>query len=303
MRVGLDIGGTKIDGVAVTDDGEVRAQLRVPSGFGADEVVTNAASAVALLAKETASVFESIGVGIPGLVDSHRGHVRHAVNLGFEEFGFGPELESRVGVPVTVENDVNAAALGASHLMDLTGPTAYLNLGTGLAAGFVIDGRLWQGARGVSGEIGHIPVEPDGVLCPCGQRGCLETIASGSAIARQWPGGDLHPVQSLFLAADAGDSRAISIRQHLATGVAAAVRILILTIDVDTVVIGGGVSQMGAPLLDDIVRVFDEGAARSPFFDALDLSSRVRLMPPALPAAAVGAAMLPSLPRPVTLSS
>jgi predicted NBD/HSP70 family sugar kinase len=113
---------------------------------------------------------------------------------------------------------------------------AYLNLGTGLAAGLVLGGRLWRGSRGVAGEIGHIPVDPAGPLCPCGQRGCLELMASGSAVARQWPPDEPKPVRALFAAADAGDALAIEVRARLVDNVAAAVRLLVLTVDVDDVV-------------------------------------------------------------------
>ncbi|AMM19870.1 sugar kinase [Frondihabitans sp. PAMC 28766] len=292
MRVGLDIGGTKIDAVAIDDDGAPIESLRLASGFGDLAVLTNAAEALARLRDATGHDFESIGVGIPGLVDPSTGRVRHAVNLGFDDVDFGHDLSALTGVPVSVENDVNAAALGAYHLMGLDGPVAYLNLGTGLAAGIVLDGRLWRGARGVSGEIGHIPIDPSGFVCPCGQRGCLETIASGSAIARQWPTGAEHPAQALFAAADAGDPEARRIRTALATGVAAAVRILVLTVDVESVVIGGGLSHVGPPLLECVRDVLDDWAAQSEFLASLDLPERIRLLPEGLSVAAVGAAML-----------
>lgn len=292
LRAGLDIGGTKIDAVAVDTAGTPVQRLRIPTGFGRAEVLANAASAIESLRRATDASFDSIGVGIPGLVEPDTGRVRHAVNLGFDDVDFGRELEGLVESPVSVENDVNAAALGAYHLMALDGPVAYLNLGTGLAAGIVLDGRLWRGARGVSGEIGHIPVDPDGFICACGQRGCLETTASGSAIARQWPTSAEHPAQALFAAADAGDPEAVRIRQGLATGVAAAVRILVLTVDVEKVVIGGGLSHVGAPLLASVRGVLDEWAGQSLFLASLDLPGRIRLLPEGLSVAAVGAAML-----------
>ena len=90
------------------------------------------------------------------------------------------------GVPTLVENDVNAAAFGASMVMGCA-DLAYLSIGTGVAAGLIFDGRLRRGAHGVAGEIGHLPVDPGGPACECGQRGCLETVASGAAIARRWP--------------------------------------------------------------------------------------------------------------------
>jgi predicted NBD/HSP70 family sugar kinase len=292
VRVGLDIGGTKIDAVAVDETGTPVASVRLATGFGEDAVLANARTAVDRLHEKTGAVFESIGVGIPGLVDPASGHVRHAVNLGFDDLSFGRELEALVGVTVTVENDVNAAALGAYHLMHLSGPVAYLNLGTGLAAGLVLDGTLWRGARGFSGEIGHIPIDPLGDVCPCGQRGCAETVASGSAIARRWPSAHEYPAQALFQAADAGDAEAIRIRGDLARGVAGAVRILVLTVDVESVVIGGGLSHVGQPLIACVSEVLRDWSASSTFLASLGLAERIRLLPEGLAVAAAGAAML-----------
>ncbi|BDZ49174.1 NagC family transcriptional regulator [Frondihabitans sucicola] len=292
MRAGLDIGGTKIDAVAIDDAGTPVQRLRLATGFGEAEVLANAAAAVTGLQRLARSEFDSIGVGIPGLVDPATGRVRHAVNLGFDDTAFGSGLENLVHAPVAVENDVNAAALGAYHLMALSGPVAYLNLGTGLAAGIVVDGSLWRGARGVSGEIGHIPVDPLGAVCACGQRGCLETVASGGAIARLWPIEHAYPAQALFAAAAGGDPEALRIRALLFSGVAAAVRILVLTVDVESVVIGGGLSHVGAPLLDGVRGVLAGWAGSSTFLASLDLPGRIRLLPDGLSVAAVGAAML-----------
>ncbi len=292
MRAGLDIGGTKIDAVAVDDQGIRVASLRRATGFGEAEVLENARAAIDGLRERVGTSFDSIGIGIPGLVDPATGRVRHAVNLGLDDTDFGRDLETMVGAPVTVENDVNAAALGAYHLMGLEGPVAYLNLGTGLAAGIVLDGRLWRGSRGVSGEIGHIPADPAGYACPCGQRGCLETVASGSAIARLWPTADEHPAQALFRAAEQGEPEAVRVRDDLATGVAAAIRILVLTVDVESVLIGGGLSHVGAPLLQAVQKTLRSWAERSTFLASLDLPGRIALLPEGLTVAAVGAAML-----------
>ena len=295
MRLGLDIGGTKIDAVALADDDTVLARTRVPTGFGPDEVLANARAAaeqaVATAGGVPAAGFPTVGIGIPGIVDSRLGIVRHAVNLGLEELALGPGLSAALGAPVTVENDVNAAALGAYHLLGLTRSAAYLNLGTGLAAGFVLDGSLWRGARGTAGEIGHIPIDPLGEQCACGQRGCLETIASGGWVARKWGGDSALPVLELFDRADAGDARAVALRDELIAGAAAAVRILVLTVDVDAVVIGGGISNLGGRLLDRIAAALDAQAEVSEFLASLELSSRVRLVPLDQPVAAVGAAL------------
>ncbi|WP_378145309.1 ROK family protein [Cnuibacter sp. UC19_7] len=298
MRLGLDIGGTKTDAVVLDDSGALAHRVRAATGLGADAVVATAVTLIDRIAAEAGlepAAFDSIGVGIPGQVDTATGHVWHAVNLGVDELDFGVRVSERIGVPVSVENDVKAAALGAYHLLPGTRQDrsmAYLNLGTGLAAGLVIDGRLWRGARGAAGEIGHIPVDPHGVLCPCGQRGCLETVASGSAIARQWPSDDPIPVRSLLAAAEGGDGDAVRIRDSFIENVAAAVRVLVLTLDVDTVTIGGGLSALGDWLLESVRAVLGGWAADSPFLASLGLPERVRVVPAGFPAAAVGAALV-----------
>ncbi len=178
-----------------------------------------------------------------------------------------------------------------------TAPTgadlAYLALGTGVAAGLVLDGMVRRGASGAAGEIGHIPLVPDGLACPCGQRGCLEQYASGSALDAAWPSrtGRPSPVE-LFEAAAEGDPAALRLRDAFIGAVASAVRILVLTCDVRQVVLGGGVSALGAPLLAAVRSALTEQAASSPFLRAMGLAERVVLAPADLPLAAVGAALL-----------
>lgn len=295
MRLGIDIGGTKTDAVAVDDSGVLAQRVRLPTGFGRVAVVETALTAVARIGELTgvdAPGFASIGIGIPGLVDTASGEVAHAVNLGVDRLPLGGELAERLGVRVRVENDVKAAALGAYDVLGLDGTMAYLNLGTGMAAGLVVDGRLWRGTSGIAGEIGHLPVDPAGAECACGQRGCLETVASGSGIARQWRTDDPLPARSVFAAAAAGDGEAQAIKDRLAQGIAAAVRVLVLTVDVDTVVIGGGLSHLGDPLLGDVHEVLEDWGRTSPFLASLALPRRVRLVPPGSPVAALGAAIV-----------
>jgi len=299
MRIGVDIGGTKTEAVAIDDAGLVIDEVRVPTGFGADAVIASTVAAVTELADRLGTApaeFGAIGVGVPGAVDPASGRVAHAVNLGLDGLALGDELAARLGVRVRLENDVNVAALGAFHLLG-HGPErsmAYLNLGTGLAAGLVLGGRLWRGSRGTAGEIGHIPVDPAGELCSCGQRGCLELLASGSAVARQWPTEHPRPVQNLFEAAAAGDALAIEVRARFIDNVASAVRVLVLTVDVDDVVIGGGITSLGTPLLDAIRDVLAAWSAQSEFLASLELPSRV-VLAPAGPVASVGAALLAEL--------
>lgn len=294
MRLGLDIGATKTLGLVLDDTGAIRAEVREPTEPGADGVVRTAARVVdALRASAGTALDGPVGVGIPGLVDVERGTVKHAVNLGLngDWVPLGDLLGERLGLPVVIENDVNAASLGAAALSgeeDLV----YLSIGTGLAAGLVLDGRLRRGVHGAAGEIGHVPVDPSGAVCQCGQRGCLETIASGSALAEAWPANDLPPAQALFAAAREGQARAIAVRDRFATGVADAVRVLCLAVDPASIVIGGGVSQLGEELREAVSAALRDQAVGSPFLASLELASRLRVVPAGHPVAAVGAALV-----------
>jgi glucokinase len=294
LRVGVDIGGTKTEAVLVDATGAVLESLRIPTGHGPDEVVASAVAAVTGVAGNALGDIRSIGVGIPGTVDSATGLVSHAINLGVERLELGATLAERFGMPVRVENDVNAAALGAFHLLQqpATASIGYVNLGTGLAAGLVLRGELWRGARGAAGEIGHVLVDPAGPLDLDGQHGGLEVVASGSGIARQWATGEQNSVTAVLDAADSGDERAIEIRRRLFDGVAAAVRILVLTVDVDLVVIGGGLVRLGPRLMNGVQAVIAGWEAQSPFIHSLQLGQRVTLIDAQSPVAALGAAHL-----------
>jgi len=294
MRVGLDVGGTKTDAVAVDESGVIVARVRVATGWGPDAVIRTVLESVAALAGEglDRSLVRSVGIGIPGQVEPGTARVVHAVNLGVDELDLAAAVEPVLGVPVRVENDVKAAALGAYALHGGSGSMGYLNLGTGIAAGIVTDGELWRGARGTAGEVGHISVDPHGPLCRCGQHGCIEALAGGGAIAERWGRPGALPVRDVFDAADAGDALARELRAGLARGVAAAVRILVLTADVDAVVLGGGVTALGHRLMADVGAELEASAAASPFMRSLRLEERVEPLPAGSPAAALGAALI-----------
>lgn len=292
MRLGVDIGGTKTD-VVLVHAGAVVARHRSPSGFGPDEVISSASGAVdAVLADAGVARerVESIGIGVPGGVTD--GVVTYALNLGLERLDLASALADAWGVRPVIDNDVNVAALGAWVLRGRTPSSlAYLNLGTGLAAGIILNGAIWRGARGTAGELGHISVDPAGPLDGDGLPGALETYASGSGIMRQWgvPGAIARDVLD---AAERGDEHALAIREGLYFGVASAVRALVLMIDVETVVLGGGLSGYGDPLVAGTRRILDQWSSSSPFLASLGISERLELLDPEVPIAALGAADL-----------
>jgi len=299
--VGLDVGGSKVLGVLVGPDGQMVTSVRMASRHGGEGIVGTAVEATRQLA-ETGGVeissLSGVGIGLPGIVDSSRGSVSHAVNLGI---GDGVPLAVLVSegvgnLPVHLENDLNCAALGAAHLAGRTdGDLAFLALGTGLAAGLLLDGTLRRGAHRAAGEIGHLVYIPDGRSCPCGQHGCLERYASGSALAAQWPVDDGTPAPlALFDAADAGDADAVVVRDEFVRAVAAAVRVLVLTCDVGRVVLGGGVSELGERLAGPVRAQLEREASESDFLASMGLARRVVLAPAGVPVGAVGAALLGS---------
>ncbi|MFC8921336.1 ROK family protein [Cellulosimicrobium sp. NPDC057127] len=297
---GLDVGGTKVLATVLDPEGASHGTVRVPTVRGPEGVVATAAQAVHDVARRAGvdvASLDGVGVGVPGLVDPDDGSVTHAVNLGVDgaRFPLADRLSRAVGgVPVRVDNDLNVAALGAAHVMGADGTDlAFLALGTGLAAGIVLGGQVRRGVSGAAGEIGHIPVDPNGPACACGQRGCVEVYASGSALGARWPSRHGRPAPAeLFDAAAAGDPEARRIKDEFATAVASAVRILQLTVDVRHVVLGGGVSALGEPLLDAVRGALESQARTSPFLSSLRLAERVSLAPADVPVAAVGAALV-----------
>jgi len=297
LRAGLDIGATKTLGVVIDGTGAIVSQVREPTEPGPDGIVRTAARVVDDLRADLSEPLDGpVGLGVPGLVDVAAGALTHAVNLGVDGdwFPLRELVAELIGHPVVLENDVNAAALGAAALSDVD-DLVYLSIGTGLAAGLVLEGRLRRGAHGAAGEIGHVPVDPLGRECGCGQRGCLETVASGSALASAWPSVDGPPAQELFAAAEAGNARAIACRDDFAAGVASAIRVLSLGVDPQVVVLGGGVAQLGERLREAVAEALRTQAGGSPFLASLDLPARLRVVPSDHPVAAVGAALLGGL--------
>jgi glucokinase len=286
LAAGLDIGGTKVLGVLLGPDDVVVHRTRIPTSPGVDGVVTSAAKAVRALtdaAGTTPAALDGVGLGLPGIVDPRAGTVAHAVNLGIGDDVapvaalLAAELDA---ARVVVDNDLNAAAAGAAHVLGHRADVAFLALGTGVAAGFLLDGRQRRGWLGAAGEIGHLPLDPAGPPCPCGQRGCLELYASGASLDARWPTSDGVPAPA-----------ALALRADFARAVAAAVRILVLTTDVERVVIGGGVREVGDELLRAVVGALDTQAAGSGFLASMRLAERVELAPRGVPVAAIGAAL------------
>jgi len=186
IAIGIDVGGTNVKGALVNRDGTVVSRVQRPTEV---EAATKSVIGVAETLQQQAAAdglnVAACGVGAAGFIDSHRGAVTFAPNTLYDDPEIGAAVGSRLGVPVVVDNDANAAAWGeyrfgfAAGIPHLT----FITLGTGIGAGFVVEGRLVRGSTGAGAELGHMVIDPKGPRCPCGLRGCLERFASGSAIA------------------------------------------------------------------------------------------------------------------------
>ena len=287
--VGIDIGGTKIEAVLVDERNTVLNTCRIPARPGAQNVLDDVSGTTRRLGGEPVAV----GVGLPGQVDSVTGVVRDIVNLDIVKLELGREASKALGIPVQVENDVNAAALGAVALIDdqvSAGDTVvFLNFGTGLAAGVVRDGHVERGYSGSYGEIGHIPVDPNKFLCNCGQRGCLETVTSGGSVAKLWPGQP--PLPDLIEKTKAGEPRAMEVYGIVQHGLADTIQVVGQAYDPKLIVLGGGMAKTGRPLLDMIVEEMRRREETSHFITSLHLPERLRLAPVEQPIGAIGAAL------------
>lgn len=310
ITIGLDVGGTKVLGVAVdaAAPGKILASRRVPTPDGGAGVVQCLAAAVAELAAEVGAP-RAVGVGVPGLVD-RAGVLHMGPHLRFiAELPLVSRLRQAVGVPVAADNDANCHALAELRAGAAAGASEALvvTLGTGIGAGVITSGAVLRGANGFAGEPGHMIVDPNGPPCPCGKRGCWERFASGTGLRRlagdaalggrleaavTLAGGDVYAVRGEHVTAAArdGDGEALQLLDHFAWWVGLGLANLVNILDPSVIVIGGGLSGEADLLLPAV----------QPHFETLVMAGDQRPATPILAAklgeeaGAIGAAALAS---------
>jgi glucokinase len=267
QAIGLDIGGTKIAGGVVTAGGEILERTQVPTP-PADEAATLAAMvAVVDQLRGRHPGVDAVGVGAAGMVEWPRGRLRWAPHNAYRDLELRRLLHERTGLPTIVDNDARAAAWAEARFGAGAGTDdlVLVTVGTGIGGGLVLGGAVFRGTAGLGGEVGHMIVAPDGDLCGCGNRGCLEAMASGSALGRaarevaaRDPGGRLATLaggpqrvtgEIVFQAAKEGDRAALDLFQRTGHWLGIGIASLITIFDPDVVVVGGGVSTTGELLL------------------------------------------------------
>jgi glucokinase len=279
LTIGVDVGGTKVAAGVVDEHGHVVEKLKrfTPAASPGGTIGVIADVVNELLARYE---IDAVGIGAAGFVDQTRSMVLFAPNLAWRDEPVKKKVEERIGRPVVVENDANAAAwaeaeLGAGRGLE---HVLLITVGTGIGAGIVLDRRLYRGRFGSAGEPGHYRVVPDGRLCGCGNRGCWEQYASGSALvaeardfARRSPeaatrllqlgGGTAEGIDgpAVTAAAREGDVGAVRCFDLVGAWLGAGLADLAAILDPGCFVIGGGVSEAGDLLLKPARLAYQNG--------------------------------------------
>ncbi len=312
LMVGIDLGGTKMMAAALDERGKVVAsrKLMTQPNLGAEGVTGEIAKLVAKMIKGVKpGKVAGVCVGAPGAMDPQGGIVYHAPNLGWKQYPLSKNLGKKLGIPVTIDNDVNVGAVGEFALGAGRGARNLVAIfvGTGIGAGIIINGRLFHGSFGAAGEVGHVRMTSNGPLCGCGGRGCAEALASRSAMERlirrsiqmgresiiprllEEKGKEKITSSIIQRALEAGDAVTLEVYERTQHRLGVLVADVINLLDPDTVVIGGGIAErMGEHFVGPIREVAFQHIMRA------EGASQIRVVPTVLKelAGAVGAAVL-----------
>ncbi len=255
LIIGIDIGGTNLRMALMSPDGGVVNRCRMPSliAEGRDDFCGRMLRGVSDLRAEARSLGSgvvAIGAGVPGLV-GNSGLIHSSVNMRpLDGFNLTSFLFEQTGIPVECANDANLIALGEQRYGAGRGKSSFvvITIGTGLGSGLVLDGKLWKGAGGFASEFGHVTVDPDGELCSCGNRGCLERYVSAEALVRTMaelspdPGERSLCAEDIAMMARNGNLAAQEAFKRMGRWLGIALASLSNTLNLEAVIVGGGVA-------------------------------------------------------------
>lgn len=306
LSIGVDVGGTKVAAAAVRGTTILNTHER-PTVLTSGSILVDEIERAAREVIDAAGTPVAVGVGVPSQIDFASGRVASSVNIPLEGFNLREELGTRLGLPVYVDNDANAAALAEAYLAE-PGPARFLvmyTIGTGVGGGVVIDGHVFRGATGLGAELGHVVIEADGPECPgnCPNRGCMEALCSGLALERDAtrlghskPGSPLGRIvmeqgrvtgRATVAAAREGDPDALGLIMQLGTWLGVGISNAINVFEPEAIVIGGGLSVAGDLFMP---RAIEEARARA--LPAAVPHVRIELARGGPAAGVIGAALL-----------
>ena len=289
LILGVDLGGTKIATVVATAQGEIlnREYGLTPAQAGPDAVITNIFMTIEkALSSGKASPSQLLGIGIAaaGIIDCGKGEVIFSPNLpGWNEVPLRDAVERKFGVPTYLGNDANLAALGEWRfgVKREVANLIYITVSTGIGGGIIADGKLYIGACGTAGEVGHMTIDVNGPHCNCGSVGCWEALASGTALAREavrqinqgahtsiieLVDGDMSRIDAkvVSVAAEQGDELAKELISHLGYYFGVGLANLVNIFNPELILIGGGLAKMGDLLLKPAITVVKQRAFTTP---------------------------------------
>lgn len=261
--IGLDIGGTKIAGAVVDASGDVLMELVEPTPAESDAESVTAVLLDLIERLRTGHDVAAIGVGAAGIVEWPAGKMLWAPNNAYRDWPVREQLEKATNLPVVVDNDANVAALAEARLGEPYPNMVLVTVGTGIGGGLVMNGEIYRGPTGLGAELGHIILNPDGPRCGCGNHGCFEAYASGTALTRMGrdaaaddPAGTIARLgagevtgQTVTLAAHHGDETAKALFARLGRWLGVGIASLANIFELDAVVVGGGLVETGELLL------------------------------------------------------
>ncbi len=274
MRIGIDLGGTKIEGIGLTDEGREIGRRRIPTPRDYRGTLAAIADLIHVIEAETGRHGRSVGVGLPGAPSPHTGLIKNANSTWLNGRPFVADLEVLVSRPVRVANDANCFALSEATDGAAAGAAVVFGViaGTGTGGGVVVHGQVLTGPNAIAGEWGHNPLpwpegdERPGPPCYCGRSGCIESFLSGPGLVRDY-GGEV-TADAVVARAEAGEPRAVGALERYEHRMARALASIINVLDPDVIVLGGGMSNIER-LYERVPRlwsahVFSAGAEAEP---------------------------------------
>ena len=280
MYIGIDLGGTNIAAGLVDDKGNILYKASIPTHKERhwSEIVRDMAAIAERVVKESGHSIDevvAVGIGCPGSIDKERGVVVYSNNIVMHNVPVADEFRKYLDLPVYLENDANAAALGEYAVCEEgLDSFVFITLGTGVGGGIILDGKVWSGFNGAGAEIGHQSLVFGGEKCTCGRRGCLEAYASVTALINQTKAAmAAHPESKMneweeehgkvsgrtaFECAKLGDPVAIEVRDRYIEYVAEGICSIVNVLQPRALAIGGGISREGDALLEPIKKYFED---------------------------------------------
>jgi fructokinase len=270
LKFGIDLGGTKIEGVVLDADGRERFRERVPTDQSSyDALLGGIERLYRRMADATGGAPHALGVGTPGAISRRTGLLKNSNTVCLNGMPVDRDLRTRLGRELAIENDANCFALAEALHGAGGGKRVVFGviLGTGCGGGIVVDGRVHRGLQAIGGEWGHMVIDPRGPLCYCGQRGCVETFISGSGLEKRHAEhtGERNSAQEIVAAWRRGEARATATMDDYFAHFGQSLANVIAVLDPDVVVLGGGLSNV-----DELYVRGVEEVAKRVFSDSLE---------------------------------